>query len=106
MPLLLIAADTYPPHRVRTDFWIQNSKLFSDFFPKQFFFFRTRGYQMGDLTKTKNKFTYRALVVALKKTQDFLPFCQSLSLFPRLFPGLENFCWANFKTFSRIQDSV
>ena len=53
---------------------------------------------MGDLTKTKNKFTYRALVVALKKTQDFLPFCQSLSLFARLFPGLEN-CWANVKTF-------
>ena len=29
----------------------------------------------------------------------------SLSPFTRLLPGLEN-CWANFKTFSRIQDSV
>ena len=28
-----------------------------------------------------------------------------MSLFSRLFPGLEN-CWTNFKTFSRIQDSV
>ena len=82
---------------------IQN--FFQTFFQNKNFFFQTRGYQMGDLTKTKNKFTYRALVVALKKTQDFLPFCQSLSLFSRLFPGLEN-CWANFKTFSRIQDSV
>ena len=71
MPLLLIAADTYPPYRVRTDFWIQNSKLFFRLFSETIiFFFQTRGYQMGDLTKTKNKFTYRALVVALKKTQD------------------------------------
>ena len=30
---------------------------------------------------------------------------QTLSLFSRLFPGLEN-CFANFKTFSGIQDSV
>ena len=29
----------------------------------------------------------------------------SLSPFTKLLPGLEN-CWANFKTFSRIQDSV
>ena len=28
-----------------------------------------------------------------------------ISLFSRPFPGLQN-CWANFKTFSRIQDSV
>ena len=40
-----------------------------------------------------------------KKNPDFLPFFQTLSLFSRLFPGLEN-CWVNFKTFSRIQDSV
>ena len=46
-----------------------------------------------------------ALVVALKKNQDFLPFFQTLPPFSRLFPGLKN-CWTNFKTFSRIQDSV
>ena len=40
-----------------------------------------------------------------KKNPDFLPFFKTLSLFSRLFPGLEN-CFANFKTFSRIQDSV
>ena len=40
-----------------------------------------------------------------KKKKDFLPFFQTLSPFSRLFPGLGN-CWANFKTFSRIQDSV
>ena len=36
---------------------------------------------------------------------NFYHFFQTLSPFSRLFPGLEN-CWANFKTFSRIQDSV
>ena len=35
----------------------------------------------------------------------FLPFFQDVSVFSRHFPRLEN-CWANFKTFSRIQDSV
>ena len=30
--------------RVRTDFWIQNSRLF----PKQYIFFPTQGYQIGD----------------------------------------------------------
>ena len=38
-----------------------------------------------------------------KKIPDFLPFFKTLSLLSRLFPGLEN-CFANFKTFSRIQD--
>ena len=32
-------------------------------------------------------------------------FFQTLSLFSRLFPGLEN-CWENFELFSRIQDFV
>ena len=36
---------------------------------------------------------------------DCLPLFQTLSLFSRLFPGLEN-CFANFKTFSRIQDCM
>ena len=45
------------------------------------------------------------LLKVWKKNPDFLPFFQTLSLFSRLFPGLEN-CWVNFKTFSRIQDSV
>ena len=38
------------------------------------------------------------------KLNTFYDFSR-LSPFSRLFPGLENF-WANFKTFSRIQDSV
>ena len=42
-----------------------------------------------------------ALVVALKKNQDFLPSFQTLPPFSRLFPGLKN-RWTNFKTFSRI----
>ena len=40
-----------------------------------------------------------------KKLQTFYHFFQTLSLFSRLFLGLENW-FANFKTFSRIQDSV
>ena len=111
--------------RVHTDFLFQNSKIFfQPFFQNNNFFFQTR-WSIGtfknagikllssyswdwirfDQNKTKNH-TYK-FVVALKKkkTQDFLPFFQTLFPFSRLFPGLEN-CWANFKTFSRIQDSV
>ena len=33
------------------------------------------------------------------------PFFKTSPLFSRLLPGIENY-WANFKTFSRIQDSV
>ena len=56
----------------------------------------------------KKKITYKAFIVALKKknkTQHFFTIFPRLSPFSRLFPGLENF-WANFKTISRIQDSV
>ena len=45
--------------------------------------------------------TGKALAEALKKILDFLPFFQTLSLFSRLFLGVEN-CFANFKTFPRI----
>ena len=115
-------------HRVRTDFRIQNWRLFPGFFlQNNNFFFQTQGYLLGDqqrrmeslfhealqtygrdwirFDQNDKKFTYKALVVALKKTQDFLPFFQTLSLFSRLFPGRKN-CWTNFKTFSRIQDSA
>ena len=34
--------------RVRTDFWIQNSRLFPDLFPNDNFFFQTSGSQIGD----------------------------------------------------------
>ena len=65
-----------------------------------------RGCVRFDQNEKKKEFTYKALAVALKKkTQEFLPFFHTLSLFSRLFSGLEN-CWENFKTFSRIQDSV
>ena len=55
--------------------------------------------------KRKEKITYRALVVALNKNSNFLPFFPDFFSKWRLFPGLEKF-WSNFKTFSRIQDSV
>ena len=62
--------------------------------------------RLNKIWPKRNKFTYEALSVALdKKRKSFYHFSHSLSLFSRLFPGLEN-CWANFKTFSRIQDSV
>ena len=33
--------------RVRTEFWIQNSRLFPDFLPNQYYFFvQTQGYQI------------------------------------------------------------
>ena len=35
-------------YTVRTDFWIQNSGIFPDFFQNNNFFFRTQGYQIGD----------------------------------------------------------
>ena len=47
----------------------------------------------------KKKNIYKALVVALKKTSRLFYH------FSRLFSSLEN-CWANFKPFSRLQDSV
>ena len=34
--------------RARTDFWIQNSRLFPCFFLNNNFFFQTQGYQIGD----------------------------------------------------------
>ena len=64
--------------------------------------FKRTGEIEYDLTKTKKKAFAEALK---KKNEHFLPFYQTLFLFSRLFPGLEN-CSANFKTFSRIQDSV
>ena len=45
------------------------------------------------------------MYVTLKKLKTFYHFFKTLALFSRLFPGLKN-CWANFKIFSRIQDSV
>ena len=62
-------------------------------------------YDGFDQNEKLEIFTYKALEVTREKKLDFLPFFSTLSLFSRLFPGLEN-CWANFKTFSRIQDSA
>ena len=117
--------------RVCTDFWIQNSRLFPDLFPNNNFFFRTSGSQIGSINRDlktqeqklflwcaaniwarinkiwqkQKKFTYKALVVSLKKNSRlFHSFADVISIF-QTFPGLEN-NWTNFKTFSRIQDSV
>ena len=38
----------------------------------------------------KKTFTSKALIVTFKKTQDFLPFFKTLSLFSRLFPSVGN----------------
>ena len=61
----------------------------------------------GEIEYDQNgkKFHLQSTCVTWKKTLKTLSFSQPLYLFSRLFPGLEN-CWANFKTFSRIQDSV
>ena len=37
--------------RVRTDFWIQNSRLFPDLFPNNNFFFQTSGSQIGSINR-------------------------------------------------------
>ena len=118
----------------RTDFWIQHSRLFPHYiFPKQSFLFpdsklsnrwliqslknagtklvftmQTYGrdwIRFDQNDKRKKKTLIKHLLWLWKKTQDFLPFFQTLSLFSRRFPDLKN-CWANFKTFSIIQDSV
>ena len=34
--------------RVRTDFWIRNSRLLPDFFQNNYVFFQFQGYQIGD----------------------------------------------------------
>ena len=63
------------------------------------------------LLKRKKKFTYKALVVALKKKNNKKKNSRLCTIFPefisisKLFPGLDN-CWANFKTFSKIQHST
>ena len=58
-------------------------------------------------THKKKHLTCKALSVhvTLKKLKTFYHLFKTLALFSRLFPGLKN-CWANFKTFSRIPDSV
>ena len=118
-------------YRIRTDFWIQNSRLFPDFFQNNNFFFQTQGYQIGTLKKTegtrlpswctanvperlnkiwpawKKNFTCKALIVTFKTTQDFLPYKQDfISIFQTFSRSGKYYCWANFKTFSRIQDCV
>ena len=85
--------------RVRTDFWIQNSRLF---FQNNNFFFQSPSYQIIQTLKSvgtktfhdavqmygrdwirfdqnEKKITYETLVVAFKNTQDFLPFFQTFS---------------------------
>ena len=66
------------------------SFFFSDVSPNNNFLFQTQGYQT-------NRWSI--------ETYFYFYFLQTLSPFSRLFQGLEN-CWANFKTFSRIQYTV
>ena len=82
--------------------WFLDPKI-KPFFPKQQFFFQTQGYQnrwpIETLKKQEQSFSHDSNLGTKTKT-NFI-----LSPFTRLLPGLKN-CWANFKTFSRIQDSV
>ena len=60
-----------------------------------------------DLTSTKKKFTCKALIVTFQKTQEFLTFFSRLYLyFPDFFQVWKIVGQNNFRTFSRIQDSV
>ena len=111
-------------------FSIQNSRLFPDFFQNNNLFFQTQGYQIADRKRPLKKKTqeqsffpdmqarlnkiwptrkkihfWRTSCTAFKKTQDFLPFFQDFTSIFQTFPRSGK-CWANFKTFSRIQDSV
>ena len=99
-------------YRVRTDLWIQHSRL-----KKIDLFFQTQVYQIGDqqrplkkqskaffmihckhtrprlnkISTKQKKIIHNAIkCCSLGKNQDFLPFFQSLSLL------------ANFKTFSKL----
>ena len=54
---------------------------------------------------TQKKFHLFSACCSLKKIWTFIYVFKTSPLFSRLFPRLEN-CWANFKTFSRIQDCV
>ena len=75
--------------------WIQKSRLFPDFFPKQQFLFRdsTLSKSVIDraLKKSRNKCFFHDSNLGTKTKTNF-----TLSPFTTLFPGLEN-CWANFK---------
>ena len=69
---------------------------------------RTDEIEWDSTKRKKKKFTYIALAVALKKRKKnsrlFIIFPEFISI-SKLFPDLDN-CWANFKTFSKIQDSA
>ena len=72
------------------------------FFPKQWFLFPDSRFSNRwsiETLKNRNKAFFMSFHGALQKWTIF----QNLSLYCRLYPGLEN-CWA--KTFLRIQDSV
>ena len=113
--------------RVWTDFWIQNSRFFQTFSKTITSFSRLTSNRWAKETLRKEQeqsfindtlqtyrqdwkwfdqqeknFTCKALVVALKK--HFTIFSRLYLYFPDFFQ-VEN-CRANFKTFSRIQDSV
>ena len=66
--------------------------------------FRRDWIRFDQHEKTEIHF-WRTCCTALKKLKTFYHVFKTLPLFSRLFPGLEN-CWANFESFSRIQDSV
>ena len=91
--------------RVRSDFWMQN---FRDFFQKQagiklLFHDALQKYRRDWIRfdQNENNSTYKALTVSKKKIKTFY----HISRLYLHFPGMENY-WANFKSFSRIQDSL
>ena len=129
IPLFWFSPCRHDVFEVRTVFWFQNSKVFPDCYSKTMISFsrlkiikqvinkdlkkkpQEQSFSFHDALQTyrldwikfdqnDDNFTYKALAVAFKKA-----FFQILSPFSRLFAGLEN-CWANVKTFPRLQDSV
>ena len=76
-------------------FWIQKTRLFPDFFPKQQFLFRDSRLSKlvidRDLKKSRNKCFFHDSNLGTKTKTNF-----TLSPFTTVFPGLEN-CWANLK---------
>ena len=56
--------------KVRTDFWIQNSRLFETFLQDDNFFFLTQGYQIGDQYSLRTDVPLPAEKIHTKKTQE------------------------------------
>ena len=78
--------------------------IISIIFPKGKLVFRNRYFRNVLTPVNLNCYFWRVTSFEGSLLSEYL-ILNGISLFSRRFPGLEN-CWENFKTFSRIQDSV